>query len=351
MAGSRALRRRSLTMSRKYFLAAAFLAALSEMALPATAQENAGYHVRAEYKLEGSGSMGNLWVDSAARRLYVAHADRVEVLNADTGSHEGSMPAQDAASVLMAAGTGHGFFSNRASGSVTMFDPASLNVTRTIPTGAKEPESLVFDPDADRVFVIAPGSAEVVALDARTGDVAGRVLLQGHLRGAATNGMGSLFVAAEDLNAIHVVDTHTLKFLGDFPSGDAQGPVSLAIDPAGRRLFAACADGKLAIIDTDIGFTFQELPIAAGAAASVFTFTPQGKGGWKGADFVTGDAGAMTLIQMNAFIRYSVGGSVSIPKGIHALAYDPRTHRIYLSVSAPQPEVLALAPESSEVTQ
>lgn len=338
-------------MSRKYFLAAVFVAALLEMALSAAAQGKASYRVRAEYKLEGGSPAGNLWVDSAARRLYVAHADRVEVLNVDTGNREGSIPAQDAGGMLVAAGAGHGFFSNRASGSVTMFDPTSLTVTRSIPTGAKDPESLVFDPDADRVFVIAPGSGQVVALDARTGDVAGRVSLQGHLRGGVSNAMGDLFIAAEDLNAIHVVDTHTLKFLGDFPSGDAQGPVSLAIDPAGRRLFAACADGKLAVIDTDIGFTFEELPIAAGAAASVFTFTPQGKGGWKGADFVTGDAGTMTLIQMNAFIRYSVGGSISIPKGIHALAYDPSTHRIYLSVSAPQPEVLALAPESAEVTQ
>lgn len=340
-------------MSKTLLVAAVtFLAAYFELALPAVAQSNPNYRVRADYKLEGAGAVGNLWVDAAARRLYVAHGDHVEVLNADTGRHEGSMPAQDAAGVVVAAGTGHGFFSNRGGGSVTMFNPANLAVFKTILLGATDPESLVFDADTGRVFVVAPGSGEIVALNAHTGEVAGRVSLPGHLRQAVTNGMGNLFVAAEDLNAIHVVDTHTLKFLGDFPSSDADGPVSLAIDPSGRRLFVTCADGKVAVIDTDIGFTFEELDVGKGDAGSCFTLTPQGKGGWKGADFVASDGGTLTLVKMNAFIRYSVGGSISIPKGIHNVAYDPQTHWIFLSQSAPAPEVLVMAPQSSaEVTQ
>jgi DNA-binding beta-propeller fold protein YncE len=182
--------------------------------------------------------------------------------------------------------------------------------------------------------------------------VIGNVALQGHLRQAISNDMGNLFVAAQDVNAIHVVDTHTLKLLGDFPSGDAKGPVALAIDPSGRRLFVACADGTLPVIDTDIGFTFEELPIGTGDAGSVFAFTPQGKGGWKGADFVASADGTLALVKMNAFINYSTGGKVPIPKGVHSVAYDPKTHQIYLAVSEPVAEVLVMGPKSeAEVTQ
>lgn len=338
-------------MSKIALLAAGILAPFVNVNLAAIAQQKPVYRVRAEYKLEGAGAAGNLWLDAASRRLYVARANRVDVLNADSGSREGSMPAQGAAGIVLVDGASRGFFANRAGGSVSEFNPAASSVIKSVALDAKGPESLAYDADAQKVFVVAPDSNEVVALDARTGEVAGRVILKGHLRQAISNGMGSLFVAAEDLNAIHVVDTHSLKFLGDIPSGDAEGPVSLAIDPSGRRLFAACADGKLAVIDTDIGFTFEELDIGTGDAGSVFTFTPQGNGGWKGADFVASADGKLTLVQMNAFIRYSVGGGVSIPKGIDHVVYDPQTHRVFLSQSTPSPEVLVLAPGAAEVSR
>lgn len=330
--------------------AAAVLAAILP-ALPAAAQPGASYRVRAEYKLEGAGSVGNLWLDATSRRLYVAHGDRVDVLDADTGRREGSMAAQDAAGVLVVDG-GRGFFANRRGNSVSMFDPASLTVLKEIPLAAKGPESLAYDSDVQRVFVVAPEGGAVVALDAHTGAVAGTVALEGHLRQAISNDMGSLFVAVQDANAIDVVDTHTLKLLGAFPSGGAQGPISLAIDREGRRLFVACADGKLPVIDTDIGFTFEELPIGTGDAGSVFTFNPQGKGGWKGVDFVASTDGTLALVRMNAFIRYSAGGTVSIPKGAHAVAYDAKTHRIFLSASTPAAEVLVMEPvAAAEVSQ
>jgi len=335
--------------------AAAGLASALSIATPALAQPGAGYRVQAEYKLEGAGPVGGIWIDAVSRRLYVAHGEQVEVLNADTGNREGAMPAQDAAGILVAE-AGHGFFANRSGNSVALFDPASFTVTNTVPLDAKGPESLVYDSEAGKVFVVAPGSGQVVALDARTGAITGSVSLEGHLRGAVTNNMGSLFIAVEDRNAIDVVDTHTLKFLGSFPSGDAQGPVSLAIDPSGRRLFVACANGKLAVIDTDIGFTFEELQVGDGDSGSFFTFAPQGKGGWKGADFVASSDGALTLVQMNAFIRYSVGGTVSIPKGIQNVAWDSKTHWLYLPGSTPGPRVLVMtagpaAVESAEAAQ
>jgi DNA-binding beta-propeller fold protein YncE len=332
--------------------AIAAVAMVASCASAAVAQPNPAYHVRTEYKLEGTGSAGSLWLDSAARRLYVARGDRVEALDADTGRRQGSMAAQEAAGVLVAEGTGHGFFANLHGNSVTMFDPSTLAVIKVIPLAVAGPESMTYDADVQKVFVVAPEGGKVVALDAQSGEVAGTVALQGHLRQAVSNGYGSLYVAAQDANVIHVVDTHSLKFLGDIPSGDAEGPISLAIDPSGRRLFVACADGKLPVIDTDIGFTFEELPIGSGDSGSAFTFTPQGKGGWKGADFVASDDGTLALVKMNAFINYSAGGKVSIAKGIHDVTYDSKTHQIYLTASVPVAEVIVMAPEPvAEVNQ
>jgi DNA-binding beta-propeller fold protein YncE len=299
-----------------------------------------GYHVVARYKLTGHGKPGNVRVDSEARRLYVAHGDRVDVLNADTGASTGMVPANGSNDIVLASDFKHGFISNGAVASVTMFDPVTLKVVKTVKLTAENPNAMDYDPDVKRVFVAGTGG--VTAIDANSGEVVGSVPLEGHLGHLISNDYGRLFVAAEDRNVIHVVDTAALKFLGDFPVGNGEGPSGVAVDPSGRRLFVACTNGRLPIIDTDIGFTFEELPIGKGSVSDVFTFTPQGKGGWKGAVFVASADGTLSLVKMNAFISYSHAGEVKLQPGIESVAFDSKTHRVFMPASSNGAEILVV---------
>jgi DNA-binding beta-propeller fold protein YncE len=309
---------------------AALLALLFFAATLVGAADN-GYRVLARYKLAGRGKTGNVRVDPEARRLYVAHGDRVDVLNVDTGAQAGSIPASGSSDVVLAPEAKHGFISNGASASLTMFDPATLKVLKQIKLNADNPGALEYDPDAQRVFVATNGG--VTAVDSDSGEVTGKVSLEGRLSSLVSNDYGRLYVAAQDKNVVHVVNIDDLKFLGDFPIGNGQGPSGLALDPSGRRLFVACSNGHLPIVDTDIGFTFQELEIGTGSVNDVFTFNPQGKGGWRGAVFAASSDGTLSLIKMNAFINYSHEGEVKIQPGIGALAFDPKTHHLFLPAS------------------
>jgi DNA-binding beta-propeller fold protein YncE len=308
--------------------------------IPATHADDNGYHLLAKYKLTGHGKTGNVRVDSEARRLYVAHGDRVDVLNADTGASIGFVPANGSNDIVLAPDFKHGFISNGTVASVTMFDPATLNVVKTIKLAVQNPNAMEYDPDVKRVFVAATG--EVTAIDASSGEVVGSVPLQGRLGHLISNDYGRLFVAAEDSNVIHVVDTATLRFLGDFPIGNGVGPSGVALDPSGRRLFVACTNGRLPIIDTDTGFSFEELSIGKGSVSDVFTFTPQGKGGWKGAVFVASADGTLSLIKMNAFISYSHAGEVKLQPGIESVAFDSKTHRVFMPASPNGAEILVV---------
>jgi DNA-binding beta-propeller fold protein YncE len=314
-----------------FSMSSALLSLWAFLFLPAAHAADNGYNILTRYKLAGHGKTGNVRVDVEARRLYVAHGDRVEVLNADTGSAVGSIRSSGSNDIVLAPDVKHGFISNGNSGSVTMFDPATLKVVKTIKLDAQNPNAMEYDPDVKRIFVAATGS--VAAIDAASGDVAGKIPLEGRLARLISNDYGRVYVAAEDKNVIHIVDTAALKFLGDFPIGNGSGPNGLAIDPSGRRLFVACTNGHLPIIDTDIGFTFQELPIGKGATNDVFVFTPQGKGGWKGAVFVANSDGTLSLIKMNAFINYSHEGDVKLQSGLGSVAFDEKTHRVFIPTS------------------
>ena len=314
------------------FAACARMLILAACVLPSSAYAaDNGYHIITRYKLSGRGKVGNVQVDPEARRLYVAHGDRVDVLNADTGAVAGTIPSNGSNDVVLAPDIKRGFISNGTGASVTIFDPATLKVIKTAKLNAENPSALEYDPDVKRVFVVTTGG--VTALDADSGEVAGSVTLDGRLGRLVSNDYGRLYVAAEDKNAIHVVDTTSVKFLGDFPIGDGEGPTGVALDASGRRLFVACANGHLPVIDTDIGFTFQELSIGKNAVSDVFAFTPQGKTGWRGGVFVASSDGTLSLIKMNAFINYSAEGQVKLPSGVGSIAFDSKTHRIFLPTS------------------
>lgn len=324
---------------RQYGRACALVAALFVCSAVARAADG-GYHILARYKLTGRGKTGNVRVDSEARRLYVVHGDRVDVLNLDSGAVVGTIPANGSNDVVLAPEAKHGFISNGNESSLTMFDLATLKVLKTIKLNAASPGALEYDPEAKRVFAATNGGVTAIAVD--SGEVTGNVPLEGRLGRLVSNDYGRLYVAAEDQNVVHVVDTDGLKFLGNFPIGNGQGPSALALDPSGRRLFVACSNGHLPIVDTDIGFTFQELEIGKGRANNVFAFNPQGKGGWRGAVFVASSDGTLSLIKMNAFINYSHEGEVKLQPGIESIAFDSKTHHLFLPTSSSAPEILVV---------
>lgn len=328
----RGWRLRVLGKTRCAALATAFLLGMA-CNLGATGTRNsAGYRILARYSV-GS-RVGAVRVDSATRRIFVATTARVDVLNADTGAEVGNLPVSDPRDVLVIPALKRGFVSSGAANSIAIFNTETLKITKMVHLTGENPDALAYDPGVKRVFVAETGSGEVAAINAQTGDLISSVALSGQLQQMAANGYGELFVAADGKDTIEVVDTQTLKFLGDFPLHANCRPFGLALDPHGRRLFVACRDGILQIIDTDIGFTFETLPIGTGGAGEEFTFNPQGKGGWKGATFVVTSDGTLSLIRMDAFIRYSDAGKVALEPGTRSVAYDAKTHRVFVSAGS-----------------
>ncbi len=306
---------------------------------PGTAAANP-YHVVAHFKLDGMGSTEGAALDAAARKLYVAQGDAIEVLNADSGEKVGVVASgKGVHGIAIVPELKRGFAANSQANSIAVFNTDDLKVVHVVPSGGKEPEAVLYDEGSKHVYAANGGSGSVTVMDAGSGKILATVQMGGRLRGMAASGYGRLYVAAEDKNVIHVVDTQTMKFIGDFPVSTGEKPYALSLDSVGRRLFVACGDGTLAVIDTDIGFTFEQLPIGVGASGSTFTFKPGKTGGWKGADFVATADGKLSFVKMDAFISYSSAGSLTLQPGIRTVVYDPKTHHLLVPAG---PEVLVV---------
>jgi WD40 repeat protein len=303
------------------------------------------YKIVGQYMLPGSTAHG-LAVDSISRRLFVAGDGGIAVLNADTGATLGTIPLKDAQDVLLIpvmngeepAASTVGFATGN--GTVVAFSPESMKVAASAKLPTDGASSLCYDDDAKTVAAVSAGGS-LASIDAESGKIVKSWRVGTGAGQIACGTLKHVYVADTAANVVHVLNHGTGKDDGDYPIMTGSKPSGLSLDTKGRRLFVACEDGTVEIIDTDSGFTFIELKAGAGKAHETFAWTPQGKGQWKAASFIVQEDGTLTGIRMNAFINYSIGGVYKLTPGLGSVAYDAKTHRLLItSMQAGKPVVL-----------
>ena len=78
-----------------------------------TLQSGTGYHVETRYPVPGNGGFDYVFIDSAARRLYVSHGTEVNVVNPDDGKLIGTIgDTPGVHGTAIASEFKHGFTSN-----------------------------------------------------------------------------------------------------------------------------------------------------------------------------------------------------------------------------------------------
>ena len=297
------------------------------------------YKALGEYKLTGASAKG-IAVDSIGRRLFVAGGDGVVVLNADTGAAMGTISGlKGAQDVLLIpelkddqkTPSTKGFASD-ATGHMVAFSLADMKQVATIKLDGSGPASLCYDTDAKTVEVVS-ASGWLATIDADTNKVvrSGAIVTGKTVRIVCGN-MDHVYVADPAANVVHVLNHKTMKNDGDYPMKTGRKPTGLALDTKGRRLFVRLVeDGTIEVIDTDAGFTFIELKGGTGVAHETFAWLPQGKGQWKAAAFVAQEDGTLSGVKMNAFINYSMGGKYKLGPGLSSVAYDEKTHHLFIT--------------------
>ncbi len=305
-----------LTLRRVPVVLIAFCSLLAAQAAPQ-------YRVLKKFALGGEGGWDYITVDALARRVYIARATRVMVVDADSGASVGEIaPTPGVHGVALAPESGRGFISNGGESTVTIFDPKTLKTISQVKVGDR-PDAIIYDPASKRVFTFNARGHDTTAIDAASGTVAGSLPLGGKPEFAAPDGQGHMFVNIEDTGEISMFDTHALKELKRWKIAPCEEPSGLALDRQHARIFSVCGNRLMAISDAAAGKLITTVPIGGGADGVVFDPDAQL------AFSTNGQSGNITVVHEDAPDKFTVVQTLETARGARTVALDAKTHNVY----------------------
>lgn len=290
----------------------------------AAAGAQAAYQLKRTIHLPGSEGWDYISIDSAARRLYIGREKYLQVVDVDSGRLIASLTdIPGVHGVALAPELHRGFTVNGDHNSSTMLDLMTLKPLASAPTG-EDADGYAYDPATRRVFVMNSAGNSATAIDATTGRAVGTVPLEGQPEFAVSDGRGELFVNITDKNQLLAFDARSLKVLHRWPLSRCEGPSGLSMDRAHRRLFAACDNETMVVVDADNGQLIAALPTGAGTDASLFDAA-------SGNAFASaGGCGSLTVIHEDSPEHFHVLATVPTASGARTMALDEKTHDVLL---------------------
>ena len=312
--------------------------ALPASAAPTAAGHAAPYQVSQHFKPGGDGGWDYLTVDPDAHRLYFGRGARVQVLDENTGALLGEiLDTPGIHGVAVVASLGRGYTSNGRDSSVTVFDLKTLVTVTKIRLDQRNPDAILYEPVTKRVFTFNGGSGSATAIDAATDSVIGTVALGDKPEFAVADGRGMVFVNLEDSSVVVGFDAATLAIRSRWPLSPGANPTGLALDREHHRLFSACSNDTLVVLDAVSGKLVAALPIGKNVDAAAYDPATQ-------LVFASNGEGTLSVIREETPDRYTLVANVPTQRGARTMALDPRTHRIYEATAqfgeppAPTPE-------------
>lgn len=282
------------------------------------------YKQIAKWTIGGEGGWDYLTLSPNGDRLFVAHMNKIEVLDTSNGKIVGEIPANGAHGIALVPDSNLGFSTNGRAGTVTVFDLDTLKPRTEIKAG-ENPDAIIYDPHSKHVIVMNGRSKDLMAIDPATLKVVATVPLGGKLEFAAAD-EGHVYVNVEDLGEIAAVNTHTWKQDQRWKLNGCEEPSGLALDAKRDVLFSVCGNKVMVVVSTNDGKQVATLPTGAGTDAA--KFDPELKRA-----FASNGEGTLTVVQESEKGNYEVRGTVDTARGSRTMALDPKTHKIYLATA------------------
>jgi YVTN family beta-propeller protein len=296
---------------------------LALLGLATIAAGPSGYKISGKIALPGTGGWDYVTVDAAARRVYIAHATQVEILDADSLQAVGKITDTPGAhGVALATEFGRGFITAGKADSVIVFDLKSLKPIAQVKSG-KKPDAVIYDPATKRVFAMNGDSDSTTVINAADNSVAGTIALGGGPEFTAVDGKGNLWVNIEEKNEMVHIDTQAMQVKDHWPVAPCEAPSSMALDAANRRLFLGCRNHFMAVVDADSGKVIATYPIGDHVDASAFD--PETKLVFHS----TGD-GNVFVFKQDSADKYTFVEKIATNPGSKTMGLDPKTHRLWV---------------------
>ena len=305
---------------------------------PGQAEPEIGFRLSNSQLIGGEGSWDYADYDSERHRLFVARVGGVLVIDAQSMKPVGSIPARAGTrthGIALAPDLGLGVTSDGEDETSTVFDLQTLAPVRRVML-RHAPDGVVYDPASHAAVGFDGEDNTAVAFDPRTGRILAEINLPGSPEAAASDGQGRIYVNLSDKNAVAVVDTRHWKLEDQWSiGGQCEDPTPSSMDIRGRRLFVGCRSGVLAVIDPVTHKLITTLPIGKGADA--IAYEPKTH-----LIFVSCNDGTLTVASADRDQdRYRIVQTVATAPGARTLALDVSGPRVFLPVAdlgAPLPK-------------
>jgi YVTN family beta-propeller protein len=308
------------------------------LATTLTALAQKPYSVEDRWKVGGEGGWDYLVADSSVQRLYITHGGRVEVLDAATGKSIGAITGLKGTHGVALDDSGrYGYISDGGANAVVVFDRKSLQTVTSISAGTN-PDGIVFEPETKTVWAFNGRSKDVTVIDTNTQKVIATVALPGKPEFPVADGKGFIFDNIEDKNAIVRLDAKDPKVTATWSVSPCESPSGLAIDRAGRRLFAVCDEKKMAVVNADTGKVIATPAIGDGPDAA-------GYDSKSNLAFSSNGEGTVTIVDASNG-SYKVKQTLATQQGARTMTLDPVTGKIYVVTAqfGPRPAATASNP-------
>ena len=286
------------------------------------------YQETAKYNVGGEGGWDYLTFDPVGNRLFIAHSNKFEVIDAANGNKLGEIPATGAHGVALVPEKHLGFSTNGRAGTVTVFDSQSLKPQADIKVG-ENPDAIIFDPHSKHVLVMNGRSKEVSVIDPGTQKVIATIPLGGKLEFAATDG-GHAYVNVEDTGEIATIDTKTWKAGPRWKLEGCEDPSGLAIDEKTGHLFSVCGNKQMVILDTKTGKQLASVPTGDGTDAAAYD---------PGLNlaFASNGEGTLTVVRPNKGGKFEVASNITTQRGARTMTLDPKSHKLFTATAEFEP--------------
>jgi YVTN family beta-propeller protein len=282
------------------------------------------YKFLTEIPIGGEGGWDILTIDPAAHRLYVSHSTKVVVVDLEKNAVAGEITDTPGVHGFIAVPeTGRGFSTNGKENKSSVVDLTTLKTISKIDTGAN-PDAFAYDGKRGELYIFNHSGNSATVIDAKNAKVIATIPLGGSPEfGVSDDAGGRVYCNLEDKNEVAVIDAAKHELVARWPLAPGTEPTGIALDAAHHRLFAACHNKMMEMLDTTIGKVVGSVPIGAGVDGCAFDDSTQ-------LAFASCGEGTTTIAKEEGPEKLTVVQTLKTERSARTMAIDPSTHRIYL---------------------
>jgi DNA-binding beta-propeller fold protein YncE len=305
------------------------LAATLSLLLPAHSQDQAPLVLAKTIPLpEVSGGFNHMSVDSEHQRLFVTATTKksLEIIDLKAGKSWRSLTGDGPAAALFAPEFNQLYVTRRQN--LCIYDGTTFDLLTTVDLQSSLDE-LHYDPNAKRLYVgcMSSNNTAIAIIGLPDGKRKGEIKLSAKPQAFVVEQKGSrIFANLPSLKHIAVLDREKQTLLAPWPLKDVSGNYPIALDESNHRLFVGCRrPAQLVVLDTTTGRQVAAVPIAADT--DDLAYDPAHK-----RIYVACGEGSLDVIDQRDADHYQLREQISVPPGSRNSVFSAEANQFYLAV-------------------